>query len=541
MKKNKESELPVVLDQSMKPRSRKPKYREVSSRYISPSSSPTNSIDIGNPPPIQALSPVRRKPDSRKNRPGQLDDPASLRGLWPSSSLSSSASKFDTLADHLGNDRLNDLLERKSSVSLDIQGSSRESINRNENDKDFTGTKENHRPIIGGSMRYTGTSRFSGKSSSLSFASKVFNSSEMAPGRLSVDENSLFQKPRRMSEIFTGNAESGSELSDAVSSTYSRVKNKSGIEVSSKYMNDIGRQQRRGTSDSNLSDNSPRFGNFTFQKAIKRANSLTGYGSSKSQWALSPGRSDSPPLSVENKGKPMSFSSLRPPDSSSKTKGVEKFASESVHQLRMLHGRLIDWRFANAKADSVNANLANHAEGKLICAWDGLTKLQHSVVQKKLQLQREKLEIKLNSVLQSQFKLLEVWGDMGRQHLAAVSMTKESLHSVICKAPLVEGAKIDVQSASVALRHALDFMSSIKSMLTTFSPLTEETVSLISELAEVVVREKLLLEECIELLKTIFNLEVEERSLRCSILQMKSLQQQKHKVDEKDKKSVHDL
>lgn len=400
MKKNKESELPVVLDQSMKPRSRKPKYREVSSRFMSPSSSPTNSIDIGNPPPIQALSPVRRKPDSRKNRPGQLDDPASLRGLWPSSSLSSSASKFDTLADHLGNDRLNDLLERKSSVSLDIQRSSRESINRNENDKDFTGTKENHRPIVGGSMRYTGTSRFSGKSSSFSFASKLFNSSEIAPGRLSVDENSLFQKPRRMSDIFTGNAESGSELSDAVSATHSRVKKKSGIEVSSKYMNDIGRQHRRGTSDSNSSDNSPRFGNFTFQKAIKRANSLTGYGSSKSQWALSPGRSDSPPLSVENKGKPMSFSSLRPPDSSSKAKGVEKLfnlgfdffktkksssslaspspspspssscnslpgvysASESVHQLRMLHSRLIDWRFANAKADSVNANLANHAE-----------------------------------------------------------------------------------------------------------------------------------------------------------------------------------
>lgn len=41
-----------------------------------------------------------------------------------------------------------------------------------------------------------------------------------------------------------------------------------------------------------------------------------------------------------------------------------------------------------------------------------------------------------------QIKLLEAWGDMERQHLSAISMTKDSLNSVVCSVPLVQGAKV---------------------------------------------------------------------------------------------------
>lgn len=36
---------------------------------------------------------------------------------------------------------------------------------------------------------------------------------------------------------------------------------------------------------------------------------------------------------------------------------------------------------------------------------------------------------------------------MERQHSAAVSMTKESLQSAICKVPLIEGAKVGQKKA----------------------------------------------------------------------------------------------
>lgn len=103
---------------------------------------------------------------------------------------------------------------------------------------------------------------------------------------------------------------------------------------------------------------------------------------------------------------------------------------------------------------------------------------------------------------------------------------------------------MDTQSASIALRHASDLSTSIKSMLISFSPevglillsynvfvccvcvfffvrwtvvnedlmwfcqQAEKTVSLISELAEVVAQEKSLIEECQELFSIISTLEV---------------------------------
>lgn len=102
----------------------------------------------------------------------------------------------------------------------------------------------------------------------------------------------------------------------------------------------------------------------------------------------------------------------------------------------------------------------------LLYGWNSVTKLQHSVTQKKLQLHKEKLQMKLDFILQSQvsyfatgcinfvfnlmivyiyamqMRLLESWGQIERQHQFAVSKTKESLHSAVCRVPLIEGAKV---------------------------------------------------------------------------------------------------
>ncbi|KAK9285082.1 hypothetical protein L1049_024267 [Liquidambar formosana] len=572
----------ISSDQSLKPR--RPKSREVSSRFLSPTL--TSSIESGIPSPNQTLSPTRRKPgttttDTRKHR--SHEDSGFLRGLWPSSASQSSNKKVGTLADHLGNERLKDLLDRKDDDDNSETNSNVMFLNRQRSCTQFTrfekekentkeNTKENHRPIFGGSMRYTGKFKFPGKSSSKSSSSSSSSSSNpprgLVPGRMSVDENALSRKPyRRKSDPFLdNNLDSESECSDgadslarnsSVSSSASYMSStvssrRAGIEVSSKFMHNSSTSSRRWSSDSIIpipvpSENSPKSNKFTIKNAIKRANSLTGYGS-----AMSPGRrSSSPPIPLENKRKPMTSSSnLKPPTSPSRAKGMEKLLNmglelfkskkhpssclspagsgsmETIHQLRYLHNRLLQWRYANARADAVSGNITNQAETKLLCAWDSLTKLQHSVVQKKLQLQKEKLEMKLNFILHSQIKPLEAWGDMERQHLLAVSMTKDCFHSVVCRVPLIEGAKVDPQSASIAIRHASDLTASIKSMLTAFSPSAEKIVSLLSELAEVVALEKSLLDECHEHFRIISTLEAQEKSLECNIIQFNLWQQQ---------------
>ena len=85
----------------------------------------------------------------------------------------------------------------------------------------------------------------------------------------------------------------------------------------------------------------------------------------------------------------MSFSSLKPPTSPSRTRDVENslnlglmdlFQSrkssalqvgsgdlESSHQLRLIHNLSIQWRYANAKADAVNKNINNQVEVCIYC------------------------------------------------------------------------------------------------------------------------------------------------------------------------------
>lgn len=262
-------------------------------------------------------------------------------------------------------------------------------------------------------MRYTGKFKFPGTSSTSSSSdSNLTDDGHIIPGRLSVDENALRQRSfGGRSDISSENQDSGSECSDFdlntslgspligkgspasyMLATVSSSSRKSGIEVSSKYMTE---RFRRGTSDSHISvpaglDNSPKKNNVNGVKHVKRANSLT-IGSS-------PGRLGSPP--VESKVGLAPYSNMKPPTSPSKGKlpptspsrpkgvgnlinlGLDLFKSkkpfpsssgggtvalglstgENVHQLRLLHNRLVQWRYTNARSEIVNENIASQAE-----------------------------------------------------------------------------------------------------------------------------------------------------------------------------------
>jgi hypothetical protein len=199
----------VVFDQSPKPR--RARSREVTSRYLSPSST-ASSHESGIPSPnSQSLSPIGHKPmtttstssasSNTRKQHKSLDDSGFTRGLWPSSTTTTSSSSSSkpnknssTLGDHLGNERLKDRKKDKKSgkdvingIFLNRQRSSGE-FSRFENQKEIsTHAKENNRPRIGGSMRYTEKLTLPGKSSSKT-------TSGILPGRFSVDENDLYRK-----------------------------------------------------------------------------------------------------------------------------------------------------------------------------------------------------------------------------------------------------------------------------------------------------------------------------------------------------------
>ncbi|KAL9322501.1 hypothetical protein ACSQ67_010554 [Phaseolus vulgaris] len=484
---------------SPSPKPRRLRHSESSSRFLpSPPNSTTHSAECH--------SPVRRKSSSPNRRNAIPEDTGPTRHqLWPSSTVAKRNS--GTLADHITEDRI-------------IEGTTNTPI------------------ITGGSARHV--AKLVTPSESPSSKRPVY--SNMAPGRLLLDENAKSFSSRRHSGSSRNTLDSEPDVEVGPSSVATTAL----------------RRSRRGTSDSNIANmnsESSVVKRFTLKTAIRRANSLAGsYKSSNSSWALSPGRAESPAMSVESMDKPMSFSGFKHHATSptTKVKGVEKLLnmgfdlfkskksggfgslspigfginSEVVLKLRLFDNRLMQWRFANARAQVVNGTISHKAESNLICVWDALTKLQRSVLKKKIQFVREKLEMKIAFVLYSQMKPLESWVGMERQHLQAITAIKECLHSVVCRVPLLEGARVNMQSTSIALRHAADLTARIKSTLTTLSSSeVDKIAAMLSELAKVVAQEKQFLEEFYDLFQAIYVFEVQERSVKCNLVQLEGWQQ----------------
>ncbi|KAF8054671.1 hypothetical protein N665_1321s0017 [Sinapis alba] len=350
------------------------------------------------------------------------------------------------------------------------------------------------------------------------------------PGRFSVDECALHRasssSSRRnssSSSLLNYNDESDSELSGvstlSTNCSLSRI-HKPGIKVSSKYLlHDAPSKGWCTTNSMRLQQGSQSFRGVE-SITTKRTNSAARYGSSMSQWALSPGRSSEthpssnlkPPRGKgigklfnqlgfdffrskkNNKSSPISSSPLKP-------------KTEASHQLKLMSNRLVQWRFVNARASAANNNVASQAKKQLLCAWDALTKLQNLVLQERINLQKKNLEIKLAHVLLSQVKHLEAWEDMGRQHFSSISMTRQALHSLLSRVPLREGAKVNIESAVTIFRKGEAVSDDIISTVNSFAPTIEDIVPLASQLAEVVVQEKLMLEQCHDLLRMISELE----------------------------------
>nr|CAD1841205.1 unnamed protein product [Ananas comosus var. bracteatus] len=204
------------------------------------------------------------------------------------------------------------------------------------------------------------------------------------------------------------------------------------------------------------------------------------------QWAPSPGlRPPSPPAVNATAAAGKVLSSLRPPSPAKGRKvgslislGLDHLfkrksssahvAGEAGYQLRMMNNRLIQWRFINAKSDAVNQVKLASAQAQLLSAWARISELQRREAHKRVQLHKEKLHLKLRSILSSQMKVLEGWGAMERQHASALSTTSDRLQAAVSKVPLTDGATADLKPLSSTLRQAMDHNGTIQTAMNGF-------------------------------------------------------------------------
>ncbi|KAJ7541976.1 hypothetical protein O6H91_10G083700 [Diphasiastrum complanatum] len=114
---------------------------------------------------------------------------------------------------------------------------------------------------------------------------------------------------------------------------------------------------------------------------------------------------------------------------------------EEAHYLRILQNRLLQWRLVNAQAESVNAYQQTAAENLLCKVWLQTSDMRTSVAENRIKLQQARLSMKIESVLSCHGVLLQIWETLQQDHSIALAAILTALEAAILRLPLVRGAK----------------------------------------------------------------------------------------------------
>ncbi|CAI8606251.1 unnamed protein product [Vicia faba] len=194
-----------------------------------------------------------------------------------------------------------------------------------------------------------------------------------------------------------------------------------------------------------------------------------------------------------------------------------------AHSLRLMHNRLMQWRFVNARADASLSVQTLNSEKSLYGAWEATSSLRESVIAKRVELQLLKLHFKLISIFKEQMIYLEDWAKLDPVYSGSLSGATEALKASTLRLPVFGGAKIDLLNLKDAICSAMDVMQAMASSIRLLLPKVVNVKSLVVELDNLSAKERCLLEECQDLLSTIRTIQVRESSLISHTIQMKSL------------------
>ncbi|GAU27326.1 hypothetical protein TSUD_05520 [Trifolium subterraneum] len=181
-----------------------------------------------------------------------------------------------------------------------------------------------------------------------------------------------------------------------------------------------------------------------------------------------------------------------------------------AHLLRLLHNRLMQWRFVNARADASLSVQTLNAEKSLYDAWVATSKLRESVIAKRTELQMLKQHLKLISILKEQMIYLEDWAILDRAYSGSLSGATEALKASTLRLPVFGGAKIDLLNLKEAICSAMDVMQAMASSICLLLPKVVHVKSLVVEVVNLSAKERCLLDECQDLLSMIRTMQSED-------------------------------
>ncbi|GJN20083.1 hypothetical protein PR202_gb07411 [Eleusine coracana subsp. coracana] len=229
---------------------------------------------------------------------------------------------------------------------------------------------------------------------------------------------------------------------------------------------------------------------------------------------------------------------------------------EAAHGLRVLTGRLLQWRFANARMEKAMARATSAAENKLFYTWLRVAELRNIQAAKRVVAQRRRQKLKLARMLRPQLPLLASWDQLARPHDDAVDDLGRVLAVACTSVPLAAGAQVhtytittttssvfttlagltyaatdvrmnlrpckaDLQSLQETVSSCVGTVDKIEAINDTLYATAAATSSVLGELARTIQQEMECLEEATRLASIVTTLQTKELSLRANLMQAK--------------------
>ncbi|KAL8265380.1 hypothetical protein R6Q59_023510 [Mikania micrantha] len=192
---------------------------------------------------------------------------------------------------------------------------------------------------------------------------------------------------------------------------------------------------------------------------------------------------------------------------------------EIAQHLELLYNIQMQWQFANASAEAALDFQRATAEKSLYDMWRTTLELRDSIASKKIDITLLIFQLKLYAVLYRQMTYIDEWASIQKEHESALFATTNDLQARSLSLPIIGGVKADIRGLKMIAFSTIQVLQATISCIVSSISKLDKTHLLASELADLVLHERALLDECEIFLSSAAPLHIEECSLRSYILQ----------------------
>ncbi|PIN20052.1 hypothetical protein CDL12_07270 [Handroanthus impetiginosus] len=202
---------------------------------------------------------------------------------------------------------------------------------------------------------------------------------------------------------------------------------------------------------------------------------------------------------------------------------------EDVHSLKLLSNHYLQWRFANAKAEASIHSQKQETERKVYSLGRKISEICDNVERKRNELAVLRGIKKLTTIVEAQMPYLDEWTTLEDDYSTSLSDTTNALLSSAARLPISGEVRVDAGELKEALGSALKVVELIGSHIQRFMHKAEEMDISVSELARLAGGGSAFIEECGDLLSKAYISQVKECSLRGTLVQICNSNQQQTK------------